>query len=336
MDSTRERYVRVKRILTGVMVTACGLWGGIAGPGYAAELVDGVLATVDKEVILRSDIMQEIAPYILELRQQNLSREAINREVESRMRATLDQAIESKILLREATLAGLEISDEQVEARIEEIRKRYPSNEAFLKDLEEAGETMSDFRTRARKQMKAISMGMMKRRDFEKEVAISEADIAQYYADHQDEFVRPERVRFSRIFLAAGEDSTERGNVRKRAEDLRAQLLSGADFAGLAKEHSDGPEAENGGAVGWTARGDLVESLDAAIFSLPVGEITQVVETEFGFHLLKVDEIQAAENAALEDMRTKIEPMLRAERADERYRKWMAELRKRSRVRVFL
>lgn len=309
----------------------CGVW-----PRAHADIVDAVLATVDKEVILRSDIMQEIAPSIEELRRTSTDEQAFNREAENRIRAALDQAIENKILLREALLAGMQITDEGVEKRIEEIRKRYASSEEFQKAIEDSGETMGDFRDHIRKQILAISFGMQKRRDFEEEAVVSEADMAQYYEDHKSELGHPERVRLLRIFLAADADPAERPQVRARLAELRDQLAAGADFEALAKSASEGPEAEKGGVIGWAVRGDLVPELEAVAFSLPEGQLSDVVETEFGFHVLKVVQKEESGVPTLDEMRTTIEPELRRRYGDERYTSWIAELRKRSRVRVFM
>ncbi|HEO71975.1 MAG TPA: hypothetical protein ENN80_11985 [Candidatus Hydrogenedentes bacterium] len=307
-------------------------WAGLA---QAAEIIDAILATVDTEVILHSDVMQEIAPFVADLRLSAATPEEFQRKLDERLSQALDQAIENKILLRQALLAGIDVEDATVEERIETIRRRYPSNEAFLAELEKAGETMSDFRERMRKQMLAISMGMRKRREFERGVVVSEVDVTRYYDEHQDEFARPERVRLRRIFLAVS-DEAQRIEVRARLEELVDQLASGSDFAELARAHSEGPEAENGGMVGWVGRGDLVEDLEKAAFGLSEGGVSDVVETTYGFHLLKVEERRAAGTPSLDEVRTETEPKLRAAQADERYRKWIAELRKRSQVRLFL
>lgn len=317
------------------VVIACGilLW---AGGTARAELVDAILATVDTEVILRSDILTEIGPSLNDLRKSAVTEAEFQNKVDEQVRAALDQAIESRILLREALLAGMEIEDAQVEARIDDLRKRYPTNEAFMKDLEEAGETMSDFRDHVRKQILAISYGIRKRREFEQQASVSEEAVVQYYEDHKDKFTHSERVRFSRIFLAAGPDPQERAKVKARIEELRDQLSNGADFASLAKTYSEGPDAAAGGVVGWTSRGDLVGPLDEAAFALEPGQLSPIVETEFGFQFLKAEQKEAAGTATLDEVRTQIEPELRAQQAGEKYAAWMAELRKHSRVRTFI
>jgi len=308
---------------------------GLAGPAQA-DTLDAIFATVDKEVILRSDIMREIGPFLDDLRQTAASEADFSRQAQARLRAALDQAVENKILLREALLAGLEVSDEQVEARVEEIRKPYASQEAFLQVLEEFGETMSDFRTHVRKQILAISMGMRKRRQLEQEAVVSEAEVARYHEANSDRFTRPERVRVRRLFLAAGQDAQGRAVAKARLDALRDELNQGADFAALAEAYSEGPEAEEGGLMGWVVRGDLVGTLEEAVFALAQGETSAVAETEFGFHLLKAEQKETAGIPSLEEVRTEIEPELRAQYAEKRYAKWIAELRKQSRVRIFL
>ncbi|NIA14131.1 MAG: hypothetical protein GWP08_08620 [Nitrospiraceae bacterium] len=318
------RYLGVVGIVALVCVCAHG------------ETLDRIVATVGPEVILQSDVVQEIAPLLAEIRQQAASEAEFNRMAEDHLRRALDQAIDGKILLRQALLAGLEVDDAIVEERIADIRKRFASSEEFMKELTAVGETMSDFRTRIRKQIMAISMGMRKRREFERAIEVTEAEVAQYYQDNIDEFSRPERVRVRRIFLKAGSSDADRERARARLAELQEQLAAGADFAELAKTYSAGPAAADGGLIGWVARGDLVESLETPAFALEAGEVSDVLETEYGLVLLKLDRKEAAGRAELDEVRPEIEPVLRAQAADVLFKKWMKELRKRSRVRMFL
>lgn len=299
-------------------------------------IVDEVVATVGNEPILRSEILEEIQPMISSLQSSTSSEEAFNQELEQIFREALEQAIEQKILYRQAQQLGMQVPDEAVEERLSMIRQQYDSEEEFNRLLEQAGESMSDFRESLRKQILAISFGMQKRQEFEQQVVVTESDMAQYFQDHQEEFVRSERVQVRRIFLTAGQDEAERARVRAQLESLREELILGADFATLATRHSEGPDAENGGLVGWVQRNDLVAPLEEVAFELPVGEISEPIETEFGFHLLKVDAREGEHIPTYDDVRTQIEPMLRSQRAEERYRRWIQDLRRRSQVRVMI
>jgi parvulin-like peptidyl-prolyl isomerase len=300
-----------------------------------AAVVDAIAATVGNEVILMSEVIEDVEPLAAELRQQAASSAAFDAEMRRAMQEALDQAIEFKILFRQAQLAGLQIEDALIEQRLDEVRKRYPNEAAFQDALREAGETMSDIRDRLRKQTMAIGMGYQKRRQLEQAVTISQADVEQYYRDNLETFRRKERVLLRRIFLGATTPET-RATARARLEVLREELALGANFGELARQHSEGPEAEADGRVGWVERGDLVVALEDAAFALSPGQTSAIVDTEFGCVLLAVDEREEEGIASLDEVRTEIEPLLRARGADEQYRNWIAELRQRSRVRVFL
>lgn len=301
----------------------------------AAEVVDRIVASVGTEVILQSELMQELAPALDELRKTATDESDFTRMANEQLERLLEQSIDSKILLREALLAGLNVTDDDVEARIADIKKRFPSEDDFLKELQAAGETMSDFRSRIKKQIMAIAMGIRKRQEFEKGIEVTETDIAQYFQDHPEEFSRPERVHLKRIFLKVG-DAAELAAAKARMAEISGQLKAGGDFAELARTHSTGPEASSGGEVGWVSRGDLVDPLDEAAFSLPEGGVSDPLETSFGLVLLKVEKKEGAGSATLDEVRAQIEPKIRAQQAEVRFGKWMSELRKRSRVRVYL
>ena len=310
----------------------------LAAPSISthADLVDAVVATVDKEVILHSEIVYSIGSELDNIRATSTSQREYDRRAEKLIRDTLEEAIESKILLREARKFSIEISDEDVEARIDSLRSNFDSEEEFTAALHAAGESLSDLRERTRKQQMARIVSVTKLNSFEDEIIVSEEDILQYYQDHQEEFERPERVRVRRIYLLASQEAEERANARARLERLREEIEAGADFEELAKLHSQGPDAKLGGLIGWQQRGDLNPALDEVAFALPVGGTSAVIETRGGVLLLRVDEREEQSIAPLEEVRMMIEPQIRADAADARYQKWLGDLRKRSRVRIFL
>ncbi|NUM54258.1 MAG: peptidyl-prolyl cis-trans isomerase [Candidatus Hydrogenedentes bacterium] len=307
-----------------------------AGLAARADIVDQVVATVDKEAILMSDLMAEIGPQLRDLRAQATSQADLDQLLARKMRDTLDQAIENRILLREGQLAGVVIDDATVDQRFEEFKRLYPSNDEFMADIEKSGQTVTDIKERLKKQMIARTMAARKTTELEKGITITESEIAQFYQDNKNSFQHAERARCSQIFLPAGNDLAERDKVRAQMEQLKDEIANGADFAELAIEHSKAPGAEDGGIIGWVQRGDLVGRLDEAAFALGEGEVSGVIETDQGFHLVKVEKKEAAGQATLDDVRKDIEPQLRSAAAAEKFKKWMEDLRKRSSVQVFI
>ena len=310
----------------------------LAAPSISthADLVDAVVATVDKEVILRSEIVYSIRSELDNIRATSTSQREYDRRAEKLIRDTLEEAIESKILLREARKFSIEVSDEEIEATIDKLRSNFDSEEEFMEAIQAAGQSLSDLRERTRKQKMAQYLAGSKRRLLEEEIIVSEGDILQYYEDHKQDFERPERVRVRRIFLPAGRETQERANARAQLERLREQIEAGAEFEELARLHSQGPDAELGGLIGWQQRNDLNPALDEAAFALPVGGTSDVIETRGGVLLLRVDGREEKSFAPLDEVRMTIEPQIRAEAARVRYQKWLGDLRKRSRVRIFL
>ncbi len=317
----------MRMMLTALVLSALAFTGA-----RAETTIDRVMATVGQEVILMSDLLAELGPVVDELRLSSESQEAFEQALDERVEATLQQAIDSRILMREGMLAGIEVSDDLVDKRIEELKKLYPSEDDFRKELEANGETMGELRDRVRKQLLAQRMAFDLNSRFSRSISVSEADVRAFYEANNSQFNKPERVRCSQIFLGAG---ANRDETRARAEGLKAELDGGADFAELARQHSNAPGAADGGLIGWVARGDLVTELEQAVFALQPGEVSGVVETANGFHILKAGERQAAGTATLEEVRTDIEPAIRAQAAAEMYEKWISDLRNRSQVRVF-
>lgn len=327
--------MRTKFALSFLVVCLLAFTGVAGAPAHGqAQVVDAVLATVDQDVILLSDVMNEIGPALYDLRQQGLSPGEMAQREEALIRDALDQAIQNTLLVRQARLMGLEIPSSEVDQRLEELRGRYPSEEAFMEDLEASGETISEIRSRLRRQLMAINVGMMKRRELEQDVVVTESEVAQYYQDNIESFQRPERVRVRQIFLAAETDDA-REQARARLEQLLEEIEAGADFRELASSYSEAPGAERGGLIGWQQEGDLIDPLNSVAFSLPSGEISEVLETPFGAHILKVDDREDAGVASLDEVRSEIEPQLRTQKASEQFDRWIADLRRRAGVRVF-
>ncbi len=297
------------------------------------ELVDAVVATVDKEVILYSEVVIAIQSELERIQNTVTSPSERDRLTDILIRNTLEEAIESKILYREARKLSIEVADDWVEEQIDSLRSSYDSEEDFI--ARAAGGSLSDLREWIRKQRMAQILAGTKLNRLAEEIIVSEEEILQYYEDHKEDYVSPERVRVRRIFLLAGKDTEERVSARARLQALRDEIDTGAEFEELAKRHSQGPDAELGGLVGWQQRGDLAPALDEAVFTLPEGGTSGVLETRGGVLLLRVDKREEQSLTPLTEVRLFIEPQIRANEAEKRYEKWLADLRKRSRVRIF-
>lgn len=301
-----------------------------------AVIFDGIVATVDDEVILMSDVREEIAPFLADLQSQGTSPEVVKSELDNAIRKALDRFIERLLLYRKAINEGLKVDEKEIDDRLERIKKRYGSPEEFKKMLAESGETMTEFRERVKKQLIAMSYAGKKRREFEQEITVSEPEIQRYYNEHPEEFQNPQRVKVRRIFISATKEPETRLEAKRRIEDIYNRIKSGANFVEIAENESQGPEADQGGLIGWVSKGDLVPELEKFVETADVGEVSEPIETEWGFHILLIEEKQTSAKVPYEEARVIIEPKIKEQYINQRYQKWIDELKKGARIRIFL
>ena len=165
-------------------------------------------------------------------------------------------------------------------------------------------------------------------------VQITHDDLQTYYNQHRDQYRVPEQVKVSHILIKtplAGADGKvdEKGmaEAQKRAEDLLKQLKAGAKFEDLAKKNSEDPgSAKEGGSLGWIGRGRTVPEFEKAAFSLPKGQMSDLVKSSYGFHIIRVDDKQDAHMKTLDEVKGEIEPILKQQKAQETAQKQAEEL----------
>src|SRR5579863_1052440 len=156
-------------------------------------------------------------------------------------------------------------------------------------------------------------------------VQVTSDDLRKYYDDHRDQYRTPEQVKVSHILIKtplAGADGKvdDKGvaEAQHRAEDLLKQLKNGAKLEDLAKKYSEDPgSAKQGGSLGWIGRGQTVPEFEKAAFSLPKGQISDLVKSSFGFHIIRVDDKQEAHMKTLDEVKADIEPILKAQKAQQ-------------------
>src|SRR5579862_2026424 len=165
-------------------------------------------------------------------------------------------------------------------------------------------------------------------------IQITQADLQAYYDQHRDQYRVPEQVKVSHILIKtplAGADGKvdDKGvaEAQHRAEDLLKQLKSGAKFEDLAKKYSEDPgSAKQGGSLGWIGRGQTVPEFEKVAFSLPKGQISELVKSSYGFHIIRVDDRQDAHMKSLDEVKGDIEPLLKQQKAQDAAQKQADEL----------
>jgi peptidyl-prolyl cis-trans isomerase C len=247
---------------------------------------------------------------------QNLSSE----EKEELKRAFLVQVIDRELALAEAENLGITVTPTEVEEALQEYRRDYPAG-AFEEMLRERGITLDSWQ---RELTQNLLMEKVVRQAAYTGVTVEEEEVAAHYQEHREDFDRPEQVRARQIVL-----STEAEGQR-----ILGLLRQGEPFAEMARQHSLSPDGEQGGDLGFFARGEMPPEFDAVVFSLPVGRLSDLVKSEYGYHIFLVEERRKAMRLGLDSVQDEIRAELRAEKEDQAYQEWLRKLRVQAAIEV--
>jgi len=272
--------------------------------------VDKVAVTVNGMEIRESEVQKTIKPQLDSIARQStqLPPAVVKQYTQQFREQALEQLIRRNLLDEKVQAAGIAVTDEEVISQITEIAAAQGfSLEDFTKAMAQLGHGFDEVKEDVRKQlarnkfMESLWVG---------KVEVTQEDAKKYYDENPQRFEIPEQIRASHILIQpdlTGTDPNEaKAKARAKAEDLLKQIKEGADFAELAKTNSSCPSAPNGGDLGFFPRGQAPAEFDNAAFALEVGQMTDVVDTEYGFHIIKVTDHKDAGNTSFDQAKDDI------------------------------
>jgi peptidyl-prolyl cis-trans isomerase SurA len=270
------------------------------GPYDKVWQLDRIAAIVNDSVILMSEVQEQTYFYA---NQEGISLADSSAFAKAR-KDVLERLIEEKVIVDEARKRGMTVSGEDVERAVDgvvqDMIRGTGSEEAFRAQLKREGLTEEELRDLYRPRLEAqILASRLVRREVSTEADVTDSDVETYYNEHLDEFPeRPETVRLSHIYVSVRPDSLAYAQARAAAERIRERALAGEDFAELASQLSADPSARKGGDIGYFKRGQLDPRFEEAVFALKPGEISDVVQTRLGFHVIKLTDLRDGEARA--------------------------------------
>ena len=297
-----------------------------APAGDKAAVVNGV-------VITRAQYDKEIEVHLQRVARQG--RQMSEEQLTKLKKDILDGLIEREVLYQESQKAGIKVSDEKVNEQLAGIQKRFPSEEEFKKALASMNLTEDEVRTQ-------IQRGLAIRELIEQKVAskivISDEDTKAYYDKNPQLFKQPEQVKASHILIKVEPtaDEAAKAAARKKIQDIQQKLKDGGDFAALAREYSEGPSGAKGGDLGYFSRGQMVKPFEDTAFAMKPGEVSDLVETRFGYHLMKVYEMKPEQTLAYGDVKDKIAQRLKQEKIETEANLYVQNLKKDAKVEKLL
>lgn len=343
-----------------ILIALAVLGAGTAGAQETREILDGVAAIVNSNVITFSQVREFVQPVIQQLRREYSGQELMDKVRAAQMDA-LNNLIDRSLIIQEFNTKGYSIPESVIEQQINEIiAADYAGDRtAFTKTLQAQKLTLSQYREKIRER---TIVQAMRNRKTQQEVVVSPYKIEQYYKAHLADFKVEEQIKLRLIYIKKAPPSeaiattntvatTATGtneppttvappappvDVRRQlGEDVVAKLDAGAKFADLAKQFSDGKEAQQGGDWGWVGKDALRKELNEVAFTLKPGEHSKLIDTKEGYYVIQVDDHKAAYTKPLRDIQESVEKLLLQQQRATMQEKWVKELRDKAFIKLF-
>lgn len=287
-------------------------WGGDA-PGPSVKVV----ATIGDRKITGRDLDKAYERYKSTLR---LESDGTPDERAALKKIVLYRMIDETLMLSEAERLGVKVGARELEREIRSLLGEYDQAKLNLA-LAQNDTSFDKWRAELRKGMVIRKLVL---REVDSKIKVGGGEIEEYFKNNSGEFKWAERVRALQIMV---DDETTAERIRKR-------LLNDGDFAKIAKESSQSPDAFSGGDLGFFSRGQMPPEFEKAVFDLKVGEISEVIESIYGFHLFKVVEREKPRQMNFREARERIEKLLHSRKREKEFKEWIAGIRERTPVSI--
>jgi len=312
--------------------------GSAAGAAPAAPAVKpvptqlpDVLARVNGEDVKKAEF--EMALRSIEDR----ARSAVPAEQRDEVyRQVLDRLIGFHLLVQEAKARKVVAPPWEVDNQVEQIKQQFPSEDAFKQMLQARGMTLEQLRA---ERAQTIAVNEMLKGELEPKIAVTDAESRKFYDDNKARFRQDDAVHASHILIRTPEkaDAAAKAKAKTQADDLLAQVRKGADFADLAKKHSQDPgSAPNGGDLGFFSKGQMVPAFEQAAFGLKPGQTSGVVETSFGYHIIRVSEYRAGRDLGYDEVKGQIEEYLKQQVRERKSQEFVDQLKAKGTIKIFI
>lgn len=305
------------KIITGMMLLAALALQPATSP--AAQVVSGIAATVNEEPITTLEVEKETLLMQRELQQLPAG---------ERKSAVLNRLIDKKLMDQRIKEIGVRVSDEEVNAAIEDVKKQNGiSQEALEQALGAQGMSFEQYRTQLKEQLERIRIMSQEVRS---KIQVSEREMREFYDANRSRYGAEEQYRARHIFFKIDKSGTaeERAGIEALANEVLKEARSGKDFVELAKKHSTDPAAaRDGGDLGTFKKDDMLPEIGDTVAALKPGEVSGLVRSPAGYHIIKLEERIQGSGKSFEEVKGEIEELLYKKKADDRFAQWLKDLR---------
>ncbi len=310
-------------------------------PVSAEEIIDRIAAVVNNEVITLSDLNKVTALMLASAGQQRDAKEAFTEEQRAEIaKKALEQLIERKLIEQKAKEFGIKADAKDVSRAVEDVLKKNNLTIEQLREiLKKEGTTLEEYQKMLKSE---ILQSKVIGREVRSRITITEKDVQDYYEKNVKAKDKPgEKIRIQQIFIPVPPISApaQVEKLTKHLEQIRAKIVSGEDFGQAAAKYSQDPASQEGGDLGYFHRGELLPALEQEAFSMKPGEVSPIIRTSVGLHIIKVVDKQGSGGSEVQGWQGKkeeIEDGLYRQEVENLYQKWMEDLKKKAYIKSYL
>jgi peptidyl-prolyl cis-trans isomerase SurA len=326
----------MKTILT-VLCGCLAFWGPPAAPpALAAEaaVVDRIVAVVNDEIISQYDLESVMRPLAENIKMQRLPAGLEHQSLEKLRDQVLENLIETKLTDQEIKRYGIAVKDEEIDNTIRQIKeKRSLSDQGLQNMLASQGMTMAEYRKEIQAQ---IQRSRLVNREVKSKVVITEEEIKAYYEKNRDTYGGGKKYHLWNLLvkLPRSPSPAEKQNAQSLLEDAMAEIRKGRSFQEAARLATNESQGVLGSDLGFFRVEELTPQLREAVRRMKSGEVSPVVETDFGYQLIYVQEIEDAPARPLAEVEAEIQEVLYRQYVEDKFSSWLSDLRRRSHIRI--
>jgi peptidyl-prolyl cis-trans isomerase C len=307
----------------------------LASPAYVGESqsAEQKVAVVNGTVIKQAEFDSEMSRVLERLQRtgripNDLERSQIKKQV-------LENLIARELLYQESQKKGIKVDQKEIEEQITALKGRFPSEVEFKNALSTANLTEADLRFQFERD---VAIRKLLDDQIGGKSTVSEKESRAYYDSNLASFKKSEQVRASHILIKVdpGADEAKKAEARTKIESLQAKLKNGEDFGALAKEYSEGPSGPKGGDLGFFGRGQMVKPFEEVAFSMKPGQVSGMVETRFGYHLIMVTERTPESTLSYEEVKDRLEQYLKQQKVQEEIAAYVETLKSNAKIERFV
>jgi peptidyl-prolyl cis-trans isomerase C len=293
----------------------------------------GKAAVVNGVAISKDDFDREMDFYIKRANQRG--QQVPEAQMGLMKNQVLDSLIDRELLFQETKKKGINIDPKDVADELQKIKQRYAKPGEFEQLLNDMGLTESDVQNQIER---GLAIQQLIDNEVRSKVTIGDEEVKSYYDANPQLFEQPEQVKASHILVKvdANAPQEEKDKARKKIESVQEKAKKGEDFATLAKTYSEGPSGPNGGDLGYFRRGQMVKPFEDAAFNLNPNETSDIVETQFGYHLIKVVDKKPAQKMTYADVKERLSEHLKKQKTDSEAGAYIQSLRGSAKIEKFL